>query len=225
MNRHGHVWIDCEFNGWGGDLISLALVDAYGREFYEAVPCAYPQPWVAANVMPVLGVQPVPLRALQQRLHWWLSAYDSVHVIADWPDDIAYFCRALITGPGERMDTPHLTLEIRRDIDAAASMVPHNALEDARAIRRKHLQLMAQGARRIEPRPAGGLSPNSTAARAGDQPEVVSLSARTRAQNLLSDARAEGAETPDAGSAGVVSASGASLVAATSRPAGQECGA
>lgn len=34
-----------------------------------------------------------------------------------------------------------LTIEIRRDLDAVASAVPHNALEDARAIRDHYLYL------------------------------------------------------------------------------------
>jgi hypothetical protein len=161
--RHGTVWIDTEFNGWGGELISLALVDEHGREFYEALQCDDPQPWVAANVMPVLGTKTVSLGGLQLRLHYWLSAYDTVHLVADWPDDIAYFCRALITGPGMRMDSPALTMEIRRDLDAV-SECPHNALADARAMRARHLQLMASGgpsfmrsiARRLVEAPARG---------------------------------------------------------------------
>jgi hypothetical protein len=63
-----------------------------------------------------------------------------VHLVADWPEDIQHFCEALITAPGLRIDTPPLTMEIRRDLDAVSAL-PHNALEDARAIMRKHLEL------------------------------------------------------------------------------------
>jgi hypothetical protein len=63
-------------------------------------------------------------------------------LVADWPEDIQHFCELLITGPGLRLDTPPLTIEIRRDLDAVSAL-PHNALEDARAIKRKHLELEA----------------------------------------------------------------------------------
>lgn len=148
------IWIDTEFNGFEGDLISLALVDELSRSFYRYMPCHAPTSWVAQNVLPVLGTyRPEPvgtqpalvhpsnfwsLRRIQFALQQWLEAYDSVHIVADWPEDIAQFCRVLITGPGLRIETPPLTMEVRRDLDAE-SVVPHNALEDARAMRAVHL--------------------------------------------------------------------------------------
>lgn len=141
-----NIYIDTEFNSYRGALISMALVDTDGRSFYVAVECNDPiDPWVAKNVMPVLWVgmdTPVTrsVEDLQGHLEWWLQDYDSVHLIADWPEDIEHFCRALITGPGERINTPPLTMEVRRDLDAV-SEVPHNALADARAIRLKHMEI------------------------------------------------------------------------------------
>ena len=129
-----NIYIDTEFNDFGGDLISLAMVDENGRDFYAVLNCENPTPWVAENVIPVLGQRFASLRMLQTRMEAWLAEYDSVHLIADWPEDIAHFCRVLITGPGMRMDTPPLTLEVRRDLSSEASAIPHNALEDARAI-------------------------------------------------------------------------------------------
>ena len=32
-----NIYIDCEFNGFGGKLISMALCADDGREFYEVV--------------------------------------------------------------------------------------------------------------------------------------------------------------------------------------------
>jgi hypothetical protein len=75
-------------------------------------------------------------------MNWLSDPQLFMKIIADWPEDIKHFCDALITGPGLRLDTPPLTMEIRRDIDAV-SAVPHNALEDARGIMRKHLELEA----------------------------------------------------------------------------------
>lgn len=127
------LWLDCEFNGWNGQLISMALVAEDGREFYEVLPCESPVEWVAENVMPHLGKPAVSQEVFADKLRFFLQRFLDLQIIADWPDDIAYFCKALITGPGERIVTPPLAfyvIEVQYE-----SEVPHNALCDARAIR------------------------------------------------------------------------------------------
>jgi hypothetical protein len=129
------LFIDGEWNSFGGDLISLALVSEDGREFYEVLGCDNPDPWVAENVMPKLEKEPIPFVIFQLELAKYLMQFefDSVHVIADWPEDIMWFCKVLIVGPGIRLDTPPLTMEVLR-VDTV-SEDPHNALADARALR------------------------------------------------------------------------------------------
>lgn len=127
------LFLDCEYNSFGGELISLALVSEDGREFYEVVPCAKPHPWVRKNVMPLLGKKPVSKNMLRYRLRKWLEQFDEIHVIADWPEDVAHFCGVIVDGPGSRINTPPLTMEILK-IDAGSTL-PHNALHDARGIR------------------------------------------------------------------------------------------
>lgn len=138
------IYIDTEFNGYRGQLISMALVDANGREWYwVGQPPDAIDPWVQEHVIPVLLTAQCDVNILkggvlvdpQRHLEQWLKDYPRVHIIADWPDDIKHFCEFLITGPGCRIDTPPLTMEIRRDLDSEESEVPHNALADARAIR------------------------------------------------------------------------------------------
>lgn len=129
-----NIWIDCEFNDFQGELISMALVDERGNEFYEALWCAEPSKWVANHVMPVLGICPVSKQKFQERLAAYLAKYPAIHIIADWPEDIAHFCESLITGPGYRLNTPPLTMEILR-VDSVSEL-PHNALADARAFRK-----------------------------------------------------------------------------------------
>jgi len=141
------IWVDTEFNGYQGDLISMALVTEHGLRWYVVLECPNPVDWVAEHVMPVLGKHPTPLGEAQQGLEAFLGAHDGVHIIADWPDDLVHFCRFLITGPGQRLDTPPLTLEIRRDLDAVPSAAPHNALADAIALRLSHQALEAQSGR------------------------------------------------------------------------------
>ena len=136
------IWIDTEFNSYRGSLISIALVDAEDRRFYEAVFCPEKiDPWVQQNVMPVLNKETTSMTLLQVKLETFLEPYTNVHLIADWPEDIEHFCRLLITGPGTRINTPRLTMEIRRDLDNAKSAIPHNALQDALAIKAEYLRM------------------------------------------------------------------------------------
>lgn len=133
------IAIDCEWNSFGGSLISMALVPVTGEPFYEVVeydPLVDGEidPWVAENVIPKLDRAPIPYTEFQRRLSVFLNQFPlCVHIVADWPEDIERFCRALITGPGERLSTPSLTMEVVR-VDTESSN-PHNALADATALR------------------------------------------------------------------------------------------
>ncbi len=131
------MWLDTEFNEHGGELISLALAAEDGSEFYEVLACANPKPWVADNVMPVLHKAPVSVGDLTAKLGAFLWKHSSIYIIADWPCDIELFCKALITGPGQMIATPQLAFVLDRTLPdtAQASKIPHNALEDARALR------------------------------------------------------------------------------------------
>lgn len=127
------IYIDGEWNSFGGPLISLALVAEDGQEWHEVLRCVDPHPWVAENVIPKLGKPHIPRYEFLDSLQRFLNKFDSIHIVADWPEDIAHFCTLLITGPGERMDTPPLTMEVVR-IDAGSAN-PHNALADARGLK------------------------------------------------------------------------------------------
>ena len=131
-----NIFVDCEFNDFGGDLISMGLVDQNGEHWYGVLKCENPTKWVSKNVMPVLNQGCEPVQVFRLRLQNFLNAYETCHIIADWPEDIAWFCRMLITGPGQRIATPPLTFEIDRRLDSKNSAVPHNALHDAYAIRK-----------------------------------------------------------------------------------------
>jgi hypothetical protein len=127
-----NLFLDCEFNEFKGALISLALVSENGREFYEVLDCPNPGPWVKQNVIPILGKTPIRYGEFQHKLQAYLLQFDSINVIADWPEDIKHFCDCLITSPGMRLNTPPLTMAIYR-FDAPSEL-PHNALADARGI-------------------------------------------------------------------------------------------
>jgi len=135
-----NIWIDCEFNEFGGDLISMALVADDGQEFYEVLDLENDEKygsWVFANVVPWLNKNPISKVYFQNKLWSFINQWDEVHIIADWPDDIKYFCMSLITGPGMALNTPlNLTMQIDRTLNTESSAILHNALEDARAIKR-----------------------------------------------------------------------------------------
>lgn len=134
------AYLDCEFNGYKGELISMALVVDDDTHFYEVLECGNPVPWVAENVMPILGKEPIPKLRFTHRLEKFINQFDNLVIVADWPDDIRYFCEALITGPGDAINTPeHLSFSIKR-IDTVSEQ-PHNALADAIGIMR-HISKM-----------------------------------------------------------------------------------
>jgi len=128
------IYIDTEFNGFQGELISMALVSVNGHEFYEVLECKDPTPWVAEHVMPYLEKEPVTMDVFQTKLMLFLHYHKQVTIVADWPDDIKYFCESLITGPGVAMNHPPISFELDRTLSSEDSKVPHNALHDARAI-------------------------------------------------------------------------------------------
>lgn len=132
------LFLDTEFNGFNGKLISMALVPekATVREFYKELHITDPiEPWVKENVVPHLFLVPCSRNEFQQALAQYLWEIGDCTIVADWPDDIRHFCESLIVGPGNMMAMMH-SLKFELDLGIAyESAVPHNALHDARAIR------------------------------------------------------------------------------------------
>ena len=139
-------FLDSEFNGFGGALISLALVPEEGdQDYYVVVPLAEPaHPWVARHVMPYLKSVPDTLYTELDRVAAghdvaaYLRADDDPEIVADWPEDIAIFCRLLQPTDGQLVDVSTLRFRFLRTpgfSSARNSRVPHNALHDARALR------------------------------------------------------------------------------------------
>lgn len=149
-------FLDCEYNGFGGELISIALVpeEAGDEEFYAVLASATPHnDWVAQNVTPYLdhvpeGLKGSPLDREQAAilLAAWLTGLPRVEIVADWPEDIALFCRLITVGPGQMVPMPRLSFTLASlpgFSTAANSAVPHNALHDARALRDHMLEVEA----------------------------------------------------------------------------------
>jgi hypothetical protein len=140
-------YLDTEFNGFGGALLSLALVpEDGGEELYLTLDFTPPlHGWVERHVVPYLDTVPVSLQGPRlnradaaKAVAFYLQRDQQAEIIADWPEDIAQFCNLLMTGPGLMVRVPALTFRLMPlpgFSTAANSVVPHNALHDARSLR------------------------------------------------------------------------------------------
>lgn len=140
-----NVFIDTEFNGYQGQLISIALVAEDGNNwFYGVLPLPEPDktdPWVAEHVIPKTSFRPQPLEKVRGDMVAWLGQFEHVHLIADWPEDLTHFMHLLVTGPGFRIGPCRYTLEVDCRLGSTFSAIPHSALHDAFAIRKSWLAL------------------------------------------------------------------------------------
>jgi len=139
-------FLDTEYNGVGGALLSLALVPDDGDDFYLTLKTDEPiSEWVGQHVIPYMDMVPEPLSCPRlsrddaaKELEHYLRHDEEPLIVADWPEDVAQFCNLLITGPGDMVELRHLTFRLTPMSNfstAANSKVPHNALHDARAFR------------------------------------------------------------------------------------------
>jgi hypothetical protein len=148
-------FLDTEFNGFGGTLLSLALVPDDGDEFYATITCTDPlHPWVERNVMPYLDhvpfqvqTQPIGREGAAKAVAAYLARDPEPFIVADWPDDIAQFCSLLLIGEGRMVPLQTVDfqlLPLPNFSTSHNSKVPHNALHDARALR-EHVLSMEHG--------------------------------------------------------------------------------
>jgi hypothetical protein len=133
-------FLDTEFNGFCGPLISLALVpeNIEAAPFYAALSCERPTGWVLTHVLPVLGIDPVPRDEFGKSLAKYLGDDPDPLLVADWPEDIAHASMALIAGPGRRHNIDRIRFELCDAFGFDANLlsaVPHNAYHDAVALR------------------------------------------------------------------------------------------
>lgn len=141
-------YLDTEFDGHGGPLLSLALVKENGPSLHIRTQARASDPWVIANVEPLMdrhdadsyGLS-VPLNGVGSWLRNFMSDDLDPVIIADSPADIGRFCTALSTGEDggwASADYPLMTFEVH-NVDAYPTTLPgavqHNAWWDAMALR------------------------------------------------------------------------------------------
>ncbi len=139
-------FLDTEYNGWGGTLLSLALVPDDGEELYLTLELSGPlDEWVERYVVPYLDTVPQSLTSPRlnrtdaaRMISHYLAGDPEPLIVADWPEDLALFNALLVTGPAMMAEVPALQFQfmpLAGFSTAANSKVPHNALHDARALR------------------------------------------------------------------------------------------
>lgn len=133
-------FLDAEFNGFGGELIAIALVpeDEKSPPFYEAIVCERPTPWVREYIEPVLSKVPTTREEISDQFFQYLHNDECPVLVSDWPEDIANAALLLVVGPGKMKPIRRIRFEL---VDSAVigpyvpSATLHNALRDAEALR------------------------------------------------------------------------------------------
>lgn len=135
------LYLDCEFNGFGGQLISMALVAEDGREWYEVLPLPitathdFVDPWVRLNVVPILGKPPISHASFRQSLFAFLANFDNPIIVADWYTDLVHFFSCFAGRDHSESRSYPCRAQLVASVPGYAPKQPHNALSDARAIK------------------------------------------------------------------------------------------
>lgn len=132
------LFLDTEFNGHGGELISIALASTEGDEFYEVVKVPSMRrmhPWVQANVIPKLDKEAIGGEAVRACLRHFLRQRPGEPIFADWPVDFIHML-SLFANPNdpEQSFCPELTMYLLHNADYP-HVKNHNALYDAKSLR------------------------------------------------------------------------------------------
>ena len=132
-------FLDCEFNGFGGAFISIGVAPeaADAAPFYEATSCENPTPWVRDAVLPALRTEPKPVADIACAFAAYLADDPDPLLVADWPEDIAHAAQLLTLGTRRLVvgTVRFELLEVSNFSTDVLSKVPHNAYEDALALR------------------------------------------------------------------------------------------
>ena len=142
-------YLDCEFDGHAGELLSIALVDERGFSLHVRTTARATDPWVIENVEPLMDSHDadmgceVPVNEVGVVLRQFLSLDREPCVVADSPVDIGRFCRAISTGDDggwASADYPRMTFEVH-NVDCYPTTLPgaiqHNAWWDSMALRHR----------------------------------------------------------------------------------------
>ena len=143
-------YIDCEFDGHRGKLLSIAMVREDGVSMHHDTMQPASDPWVRENVVPIMNKHEAEHWSIGGGYHmtgYMLREFigDDEHpvIISDSPVDIARFTQAIttnVTGDWQTSGYPRMTFEVH-NVDCypttLENAVQHNAWWDAMALREK----------------------------------------------------------------------------------------
>lgn len=140
-------YIDCEFDGHNGPLLSMAIVSDIDDGIHIKINETAKDPWVLENVTPKMFMHKAPtafevsIFDVGFLLREYIGDDDCPIIIADSAVDIARFCHAITTsstGEWFCLDYPDMVFEVR-NVDCYPTdlkdAVQHNAWWDAMALR------------------------------------------------------------------------------------------
>lgn len=134
------LYLDTEFNGHGGELISMALVGLRGESFYHARWFLPPvDPFVLEHVLPRLDTANLRPEVFRRVFHEWIVGFENPEIICDWHADAMHFS-AMLAGPdyGSSLDFPYRLTVLKTPPGQPVSKNPHNAFDDATALMEWH---------------------------------------------------------------------------------------
>ena len=132
------IALDCEFNEFGGELRSIALVAENMQEvYYELLPTEEDKPWYAEHVAPLMSGKTTARFLAGEGVGEFISRFRKPVIIADWPCDFRHLCDLLVFGSGVKHESGDFTMaymKLPAFSSAESSLIPHHALHDARAL-------------------------------------------------------------------------------------------
>lgn len=145
-----NLYLDSEFDGHGGSLISLALAADDGSHWYGVFRDFALEPWVKEHVIPkIYGMTPV-VEGTPELVRFSLNEYLAVRlgctIWADWPADFEHLMH-LMRGPEYSTSflIPCTMQLINTPEGEPRPEIPHNALSDAIALMRWRQGLVKEG--------------------------------------------------------------------------------
>ena len=142
-----NLYLDTEFDGHGGPLISLALAGDDGKSWYGIFNAHCGTDWVAANVAPKLYAETPTISGDEATLRLSLSEFlrsrSGCTLWADWPADFEHLMHLMCGNSYTDSFTVPCTMRlIETPPGEPKPEHPHNALSDALALMRWHQSIV-----------------------------------------------------------------------------------
>lgn len=139
-----NLYLDTEFDGHGGALISLAMAGDDGLQWYGIFDAYCGDDWVAEHVAPKLYAMPPTIsgdrETLRLSLREFLKSREGCTIWADWPADFEHLMHLMCGDGYDKSFMIPCTMElIVTPVGEPKPLHQHNALSDAVALRDWHM--------------------------------------------------------------------------------------